>query len=50
MRLRALRKRLADERGIPVYLVFTDATLLAMAAARSTTEDELLAVQQEWAA
>ena len=44
VRLRALRKRLADERGIPAYLVFTDATLLAMAAARPDTEDALIAV------
>jgi ATP-dependent DNA helicase RecQ len=44
VRLRALRKRLADERGIPAYLVFTDATLLAMAAARPATEDALLAI------
>jgi ATP-dependent DNA helicase RecQ len=32
MRLRALRKRLADENGIPPYVVFHDATLRAIAA------------------
>jgi len=42
--LRDLRKRLADERGVPAYVVFSDATLLEMAAARPTTDAELLAV------
>jgi len=32
--LRALRKRLADERNVPAYVVFPDATLRAMAAQR----------------
>ncbi len=36
-RLRALRKRLADEQGVPAYVVFSDATLAAMAALRPTT-------------
>jgi ATP-dependent DNA helicase RecQ len=30
-RLRTLRKRLADERGVPAYIVFGDTTLRAMA-------------------
>jgi superfamily II DNA helicase RecQ len=30
-RLRALRKRLADGEGVPAYIVFSDATLRAMA-------------------
>jgi ATP-dependent DNA helicase RecQ len=42
--LRALRKRLADSRNLPAYLVFSDATLLSMAQVRPTTEEELLAV------
>jgi len=42
--LRALRKRLADERGVPAYVVFTDATLAGMCRARPRTEAELLAV------
>ena len=42
--LRALRKRLADERGVPAYLIFTDATLAGMCRARPKSEDELLAV------
>ena len=42
--LRGLRKRLASERGLPAYMVFSDATLRAMAARRPTTEHELLDV------
>jgi len=42
--LRALRKRLASERGLPAYMVFNDATLRAMAARRPTTEHELLGI------
>jgi ATP-dependent DNA helicase RecQ len=42
--LRALRKRLADERGVPAYVVFTDATLAGMCRARPKTEAELLEV------
>ena len=33
-RLRALRRKLADARGVPAYLIFPDAALLEMAAAR----------------
>ncbi len=36
-RLRALRKKLADEQGVPPYVVFADAALRAMAAQRPTT-------------
>jgi ATP-dependent DNA helicase RecQ len=43
-RLRALRRRLADEKRVPAYVVFTDRTLLEMAARRPRTLDELLAV------
>jgi len=42
--LRTLRRTLADERGVPAYVVFSDATLLAMVAMRPTTEAGLLAV------
>ena len=42
--LRALRRRLADERGVPAYVVFSDATLLAMALTHPTTESQLLTV------
>ena len=40
-RLRALRKRLASEEGVPAYVVFSDATLAAMAALRPRTREEL---------
>jgi len=43
-RLRALRKRLADDRGIPAYVVFSDATLRDMAARRPSTPAGLLDV------
>jgi ATP-dependent DNA helicase RecQ len=39
--LRELRLRLARERGIPAYLVFSDATLLEMAERRPATLGEL---------
>ena len=43
-RLRTLRKRLADEAGVPAYIVFSDATLKAIAEVRPGSEEELLAV------
>ncbi|MCW8126301.1 DNA helicase RecQ [Microbulbifer halophilus] len=42
--LRACRKRIADEQGVPPYVVFHDATLRGMVAARPQTPDQLLAV------
>ncbi|WP_298434130.1 DNA helicase RecQ [Geobacter sp.] len=42
--LRALRKRLADEQQVPPYVIFSDATLVEMAALRPTTPEELLRV------
>ena len=36
-RLRTLRKRLADEHGVPPYVVFHDATLREMAERRPLT-------------
>ena len=42
--LKALRKRLADERNLPAYLVFSDATLQHMARFRPTTAEHLLAI------
>jgi ATP-dependent DNA helicase RecQ len=42
--LRALRRSLADERNVPAYVVFSDATLLAMTERRPTTEAELLSI------
>lgn len=41
-RLRALRKKLAAERGVPPYVIFGDATLLEMSRKRPTNEMELL--------
>jgi ATP-dependent DNA helicase RecQ len=42
--LRALRKRLADEAGVPPYIVFGDAALVEMSRAKPSSEEELLAV------
>ncbi|AKT49443.1 hypothetical protein ADJ70_11585 [Olsenella sp. oral taxon 807] len=43
-RLRALRRELADGAGVPAYIVFSDATLRAMARMRPHTPEELLEV------
>jgi ATP-dependent DNA helicase RecQ len=43
-RLRKLRKRIADERSVPAYVVFSDATLLMMAERRPLTEGEMLGI------
>jgi ATP-dependent DNA helicase RecQ len=43
-RLRELRRQLATQRGIPAYMVFSDAVLLAMAERRPTTEAAVLAI------
>ena len=43
-RLRALRKRLADEAGKPPYIVFSDAALRDMCARKPATDDEFLEV------
>jgi ATP-dependent DNA helicase RecQ len=42
--LRKLRKRIADEKGLPAYIVFADTTLKAMAAHRPQTEKALLSI------
>ena len=42
--LRALRRRLADEEGVPAFVVFGDATLKGLAAAKPTNPREMLAV------
>ncbi|CAH2031107.1 DNA helicase RecQ [Trichlorobacter ammonificans] len=42
--LRALRKRIADEAGVPPFVVFSDATLVEMAQARPRDERELLSI------
>jgi ATP-dependent DNA helicase RecQ len=43
-RLRALRRSLADAEGVPAYIVFSDAVLARMAAARPADESALLAI------
>ncbi|HLJ68230.1 MAG TPA: DNA helicase RecQ [Chloroflexota bacterium] len=43
-RLRVLRKRLADERGIPPYVIFHDTTLRHMAASLPATRPQLLRI------
>jgi ATP-dependent DNA helicase RecQ len=42
--LRDLRGRLAREQGVPAYVIFHDATLLAMLRARPRTLDDLAAI------
>jgi ATP-dependent DNA helicase RecQ len=44
VRLRALRKRLADERGVPAFVIFSDRTLQDMASRVPRTLDDLLEV------
>ncbi len=43
-RLRARRKQIADQQGIPPYMVFSDATLAEMAAVVPQTAQELLQI------
>jgi ATP-dependent DNA helicase RecQ len=42
--LRALRRRLAEQQGVPAFVVFSDATLQAMTAARPTDRQAMLRV------
>jgi ATP-dependent DNA helicase RecQ len=44
LELKALRRKLADARGVPAYVVFTDATLQHMARFRPATREHLLAI------
>jgi len=44
LELKALRRRMADERNLPAYLVFSDATLQHMARFRPTTAQHLLGI------
>jgi ATP-dependent DNA helicase RecQ len=41
-KLRELRKQLADDRGVPPYVIFGDATLVEMSQRRPANENELL--------
>jgi ATP-dependent DNA helicase RecQ len=42
--LRRLRKQLAEEAKVPPYIIFPDATLVAMAIARPQTEEQFLQI------
>jgi len=42
--LRELRKELADEQGVPPYVIFGDVTLVQMSRDRPSTEEELLEI------
>ncbi len=42
--LKALRSRLANDRRVPAYVVFSDATLVEMAARKPQTHAEMLAI------
>jgi len=44
-RLRALRRRLATERGVPPYLIFGDRTLQELAAAKPTRVEQLRGIR-----
>jgi ATP-dependent DNA helicase RecQ len=44
-KLRLLRKQLAQERGVPPYLIFNDKTLAQMAAQKPRTVEELLTIK-----
>jgi ATP-dependent DNA helicase RecQ len=44
VRLRALRRRLAEEQSVPAYVVFSDATLRDMARRRPASEADFLLV------
>jgi ATP-dependent DNA helicase RecQ len=44
VRLRELRKELAERQRVPAYIVFSDKVLLEMVVRRPATDSELLAV------
>ena len=44
LELKALRKQLADAKGVPAYVVFSDATLQEMARSRPRTDEDFLTV------
>ena len=43
-RLRILRKKIADEAGVPPFVIFSDKTLQHMCAERPQTEEQLLEI------
>ena len=44
LKLKVLRRKIADKRGVAAYMVFSDATLQHMARTRPTTKAHLLAI------
>jgi len=42
--LRALRKKLADEQGVPPYVIFGDAALIQMSQEKPSNDEEFLAI------
>ncbi len=42
--LKKLRKKLADEQGVPAYIVFSDLTLTEMSALKPDCEEDMLAI------
>jgi ATP-dependent DNA helicase RecQ len=44
LKLKNRRKRIADAKGLPAYIVFSDAALLAMAERRPSNDTEMLAI------
>ena len=44
VQLKALRRQIADDQGVPAFVVFSDATLLEMVVHHPTTESEFLDV------
>ena len=44
-RLRALRRKLAQEQGVPPFVVFSDETLREMSGKVPLTDEELLSVK-----
>ncbi|MFI5305427.1 MAG: HRDC domain-containing protein, partial [Nitrospiria bacterium] len=45
VRLKALRKRLAGEKKVPAFVVFSDAVLIQMALGRPASESEMLQIR-----
>jgi ATP-dependent DNA helicase RecQ len=43
--LRKLRREIADQRGVPPYVIFSDATLRELASRRPTTPEEMIQVK-----
>ncbi|MCB0635250.1 MAG: RecQ family ATP-dependent DNA helicase, partial [Lewinella sp.] len=43
-RLRVLRRQLAQQKGVPPYIIFSDATLEEMAAAKPVTDEQMSAI------